>query len=77
MVDAAEWEVLYRMRLQIERDLLIGVPVGQAFGTTKGTPLLDRRSPPGRLDRVFGAALLLVMALDLGLAALERVHDRR
>lgn len=77
VVDAAEWEVLYRMRLQIERDLLIGVPVGQAFGTTKGTPLLDRRSPPGRLDRVFAAALLLVMALDLGLAALERVHDRR
>jgi hypothetical protein len=30
-VDYAEWEVLYRMRLQIERDLLVGSPVGQAF----------------------------------------------
>ena len=29
-VDYAEWEVLYRMRLQIERDLLVGSPVGQA-----------------------------------------------
>ncbi|HEU6439070.1 MAG TPA: hypothetical protein VFC12_01405 [Terriglobales bacterium] len=28
-VDYAEWEVLYRMRLQIERDLLVGSPVGQ------------------------------------------------
>jgi ribosome-associated toxin RatA of RatAB toxin-antitoxin module len=27
-VDYAEWEVLYRMRLQIERDLLVGSPVG-------------------------------------------------
>jgi len=30
-VDYAEWEVLYRMRLQIERDLLVGSPVGQAL----------------------------------------------
>jgi hypothetical protein len=30
-VDYTEWEVLYRMRLQIERDLLIGSPVGQAM----------------------------------------------
>ncbi len=33
-VDYAEWEVLYRMRLQIERDLLIGSPVGQAVPPT-------------------------------------------
>jgi hypothetical protein len=31
-VDYAEWEVLYRVRLQIERDLLVGSPVGQAVG---------------------------------------------
>jgi hypothetical protein len=31
VVDSAEWEVLYRMRLQIERDLLVGSPVGQAL----------------------------------------------
>ncbi len=30
-VDYAEWEVLYRMRLQIERDLLVGAPMGQAL----------------------------------------------
>ncbi len=30
-VDYAEWEVLYRMRLQIERDLLVGSPVGQVL----------------------------------------------
>src|SRR6185503_10734956 len=26
-----EWEVLYRMRLQVERDLRAGKPVGEAF----------------------------------------------
>jgi hypothetical protein len=30
-VDYAEWEVLYRMRLQIERDLLVGSSVGQGL----------------------------------------------
>ncbi|MGA2513797.1 MAG: hypothetical protein ABSG37_09290 [Candidatus Limnocylindrales bacterium] len=30
-VDYADWEVLYRMRLQIERDLLVGCSVGQAW----------------------------------------------
>jgi hypothetical protein len=34
VVDSAEWEVLYRMRLQIERDLLVGSPVGQALRPT-------------------------------------------
>jgi hypothetical protein len=29
-VDYADWEVLYRMRLQIERDLLVGSPVGHS-----------------------------------------------
>jgi hypothetical protein len=38
VVDSAEWEVLYRMRLQIERDLLVGSPVGQAFATTSDAP---------------------------------------
>ena len=32
-VDYGEWEVLYRMCLQIERDLLVGSPVGQALRT--------------------------------------------
>jgi len=35
VVDAAEWEVLYRMRLQVERDMLLGVPVGHAFATAR------------------------------------------
>jgi hypothetical protein len=30
-VDYSEWEVLYRMRLQIERDLLVGSSVGQGL----------------------------------------------
>ncbi len=30
-VDYDEWEVLYRMRLQVERDLIAGAPVGEAF----------------------------------------------
>ena len=31
-IDADEWEVLYRIRLQVERDLLTGRPVGTALG---------------------------------------------
>jgi len=30
-VEYSEWEVLYRMRLQIERDLLVGSSVGQGL----------------------------------------------
>jgi ribosomal protein L12E/L44/L45/RPP1/RPP2 len=30
-VDYSEWEVLYRMRLQIERDLLVGSSVGEGL----------------------------------------------
>jgi hypothetical protein len=38
VVDAADWEVLYRMRLQIERDMLRGVPVGHGFAADTVTP---------------------------------------
>jgi hypothetical protein len=77
VVDYAEWEVLYRMRLQIERDLLVGSPVGQAVAITSVTPAGERGSPPGLRDWAFGVGLLVVMMLDLGLAALERVRGRR
>ena len=30
-VEYSEWEVLYRMRLQIERDQLVGSSVGQGL----------------------------------------------
>jgi hypothetical protein len=77
VVDAAEWEVLYRMRLQVERDILRRVPVGHAFATSKVTSPAHQRSSPGLRDWAVGAALLLAMALDLGLALMERVHRRR
>jgi hypothetical protein len=35
VVDAAEWEVLYRMRLEVERDMLLGAPVGHSFANAK------------------------------------------
>ena len=65
------------MRLQIERDLLVGSPVGQAVAITSVTPAGERGSPPGLRDWAFGVGLLVVMMLDLGLAALERVRGRR
>jgi hypothetical protein len=77
VVDYAEWEVLYRMRLQIERDLLVGSPVGEDFATTSVTPAGERGSPPGLRDWAIAAGLMVVLALDLGLAALERVRGRR
>jgi hypothetical protein len=77
VVDAAEWEVLYRMRLQVERDILRRVPVGRAFATAKVSHPAHQPSSPGLRDWAVGAALLLAMGLDLGLALMERVHRRR
>jgi hypothetical protein len=32
-LDSSEWELLYRMRLQVERDLLVGAAVGETFAS--------------------------------------------
>ena len=75
-----EWEVLYRQRLQVERDLLLGNRPGEempaAGGATSGSlptsaGLLGtlRRDP---LGTAFAAGGLALMALDAALLLLER-----
>jgi hypothetical protein len=75
-----EWEVLYRQRLQVERDLLLGNRPGEempaAGGTTSGTRSsiagvagLFRRDP---LQTAFAAGGLALMALNAALLLLER-----
>jgi hypothetical protein len=75
-----EWEVLYRQRLQVERDLLVGKRPGEempaAGGATSGSrPAttgvlgLFRRDP---LGTSFAAGGLALMALNAALILLER-----
>ena len=74
-----EWEVLYRQRLQVERDLLVGKQPGEempAAGGTAGSRRattgflgLFRRDPLGTSVAAGGAAL---MALNAVLILLER-----
>ena len=38
-VSTDEWDILYRLRLQIERDLLLGAKPGTDFPTNKAEPV--------------------------------------
>ena len=83
-----EWEVLYRQRLQVERDLLVGNRPGEempaAGGSTSGSTSgsrpaagilgVFRRDP---LGTAFGAGGLALMALNAALLLLERRAGRR
>jgi hypothetical protein len=76
-----EWEVLYRQRLQIERDLLTGRTPGAVPGEAPGTarpPVLGPDAPPpagGRLaiEAVLAVGAVVLLVLDVVLA----VRDRR
>jgi hypothetical protein len=79
-----EWEVLYRQRLQVERDLLVGRRPGEempaagrtASGNAPSTGILGRlRSDP--MGAAFGAGGLALLALNAALLVLERhTHSR-
>jgi hypothetical protein len=81
-----EWEVLYRQRLQIERDLLLGVRPGEempaASGMASAKPTIAtaglvaylRRDP---LGTGFAAAGLLLMVLNAALLLAERQNGAR
>ncbi len=83
-VPADEWETLYRIRLQVERDLLAGQGVGDAFpgNADPGIPLT--RSTTARHgsdvdDRLaVGAAVMVaaLLALDAGATLLDRIRRR-
>ncbi len=67
-----EWDVLYRQRLQVEHELLVG-----------GTPGSDDRSlnpaepPPSRVNWAIGLAGLALVALDLVVAVADRLRPPR
>jgi hypothetical protein len=81
-----EWEILYRQRLQVERDLLAGRAPGSVMPSEAGTPLGDgiaaeevRQSGltarPGWSAMIAVAGLTLI-ATDVALAVVERVGSR-
>ena len=82
-----EWEILYRQRLQVERDLLAGRAPGSVLTTDRGTPLaasIDfaaaRAADPRRRagwSNVVAAAGLVLIAADVAMALLERDRRRR
>jgi hypothetical protein len=73
-----EWEVLYRERLQIERDLLTGRTPGAVPGELPGTarpPVVGSGSPPREpapIESVVAAGLVGLLVLDVALALRER-----
>jgi len=83
-----EWEVLYRMRLQVERDLRAGKPVGEAFPAPRpvsgassvegndGRGSGERGLPPA-VTRAVGVVGLLLLALDALLLLGDRLNGRR
>jgi hypothetical protein len=79
-LDADEWEVLYRIRLQVERDLLSGRPVGTAPGPAgdSGPQRVPEAQPvlvPGPslgIAATIGALLLL----DIVVTIRERISGR-
>jgi hypothetical protein len=79
-LDADEWEVLYRVRLQVERDLLTGRPVGTAPGPAGDTG--PRRLPEAQPGLVPGASLGIAAAigalllLDIVVTIRERIAGR-
>jgi hypothetical protein len=72
-----EWETLYRIRLQVERDLLAGNRPGEAFpGGEPATPLATRAEgePASGFQVALATLSIGLVALDVALAIRERFH---
>jgi hypothetical protein len=77
-----EWEILYRQRLQVERDLLLGRRPGEVMPTRAGSAAAGARGSPGAgfagylrrdpLGGAIGAAGLGLLALNAFLLVAER-----
>ena len=82
-----EWEILYRQRLQVERDMLAGRAPGSVLPTEAGSPLGDGAAaragerPGAAGTRALGtiAAIggVVLIALDVVVALADRVRGRR
>lgn len=70
-----EWEVLYRIRLQFERDLLAGERPGASFpGRPARTSSVEEPASASPWAPVLGLAGLALVALDLCLAVVDRLR---
>jgi hypothetical protein len=79
-----EWEILYRQRLQVERDLLAGRSPGSVLPSdSSGVAVADRRStrrqnegPLGtRIESLIAAAGFVLAALDVLMAMVDRRRE--
>jgi hypothetical protein len=75
-----EWEVLYRMRLQVERDLLTGRQPGAFPGEEPGSSskggapeLRGRREPASSVEYAAAAGIVALLVADVALALRERI----
>jgi hypothetical protein len=79
-LDADEWEVLYRIRLQVERDLLTGRPVGTAPGSAgdNGPRTAPVLAPSARPGAGFGIAAMVgaLLLLDIVVTVRDRIAGR-
>jgi hypothetical protein len=75
-LDYTEWELLYRMRLQVERDLLIGADVGETFAGDMRVATPPAPSRPRLTEWAVAAAIAVAITADLGLAVWDRVERR-
>jgi hypothetical protein len=80
-----EWEILYRKRLQVERDMLAGQAPGSvlpsdtkaAAATDRATDRRRKEGPLGkRVEGVVAAAGLMLVALDVLMAIIDRRRER-
>jgi hypothetical protein len=78
-----EWEILYRERLQVERDLLLGIRPGEAPPTAEGTKARPRASMRDRLrprdlpGMAISAAVMVLLAADALLLLANRDDARQ
>jgi hypothetical protein len=76
-----EWEILYRQRLQVERDLLAGALPGSVLPSDANATAARRRSrqaegPLGkRIEALVAAAGFVLIALDLVTTLVDRRRD--
>ena len=79
-VDADEWEVLYRIRLQVERDLLTGRPVGTAPGSAGDNgaqPVAEPKPlPVPSASLGIAASIAMLLLLDVVVTLRERLARR-
>jgi hypothetical protein len=79
-----EWEILYRQRLQVERDILAGRAPGSVLPSdAKGDATLGHADRPRgdgplgkRVEGIIAAGGLVLIALDVATAVLERRRER-